>query len=60
MKKIEFNCNRHNAPAYSCSEPGDNSGVYVQSTDVDELFEELADIDCLGHLAKLLREHGIG
>lgn len=29
MKTIVFNCNGHNAPAYGCNKPGDNSGEYV-------------------------------
>ncbi len=29
MKAIRFNCNGFHAPAYGCSEPGDNSGEYV-------------------------------
>ena len=38
MRKIKFDCNEHNAPAYSCNTPGDNSGWYYQSTDVDTLL----------------------
>lgn len=38
--KIKFDCNGFSAPAYSCSKPGDNSGVYVQSTDYDALVEQ--------------------
>ena len=38
--KIEFNCNGFSAPAYSCSKAGDNSGVYVQSTDYDALVDQ--------------------
>ncbi len=41
MKKIKFDCNTNNAPAYSCSEPNDNSGYYYQSTDVDELLKKI-------------------
>lgn len=38
--KIKFNCNGSSIPAYSCSKSGDNSGVYVQSTDYDALIEQ--------------------
>lgn len=37
MEKIKFDCNGNNAPACGCSKPGDNSGWYYQSTDVDEI-----------------------
>lgn len=40
VQKIKFDCNGNNAPAYGCDKPGDNSGVYVQSTDYDELLRE--------------------
>lgn len=30
MKAIKFDCKGHNAPAYGCSEPGDQSGEYVR------------------------------
>lgn len=42
--KIKFDCNGFNAPAYSCSEPGDNSGYYVQSTDYDKLTQQVAEL----------------
>ena len=29
MKTIQFTCRGNNSPAYSCNEPGDNSGKYV-------------------------------
>jgi len=41
MKKIEFDCNGNNAPAYGCNEPHDNSGFYYQATAVDELLERI-------------------
>lgn len=40
MKTVRFDCNGHNAPAYSCSEPGDWSGTYVKATDYAELEAE--------------------
>ena len=33
LTKIKFDCNGPHAPAYSCSEPGDNFGEYVRTTD---------------------------
>lgn len=43
--KIKFDCNGFNAPAYSCSKSGDNSGYYVQSTDYDELTSRVAELE---------------
>ena len=43
--KIKFDCNGFNAPAYSCSKPGDNSGFYVQSTDYDTLTKQVAELE---------------
>lgn len=40
VQKIKFDCNGNNAPAYGCDKPCDNSGVYVKSTDYDELLRE--------------------
>jgi hypothetical protein len=40
MDKIKFDCYGNNAPAYGCSKPGDNSGWYYKSTDVDDIFAE--------------------
>lgn len=55
VQKIKFDCNGNNAPAYSCDKPGDNSGVYVQSTDYDELLRErnelAAQVERLRNLA---------
>jgi hypothetical protein len=51
--KIKFDCNGFSAPAYSCSKSGDNSGVYVQSTDYDALVEQnKALIAALDHIKK--------
>ena len=33
MDVIKFDCNSHNAPAYSCNKPGDNSGEYIRFED---------------------------
>ena len=50
--KIKFDCNGFSAPAYSCSKAGDNSGVYVQSTDYDALVEQnKALMDALSKIA---------
>lgn len=38
--KIKFDCNGNNAPAYSCSKPGDNSGEYIRSDLVRTLVEQ--------------------
>ena len=42
MEKVKFDCNGWNAPAYSCDKPGDNSGTYVQVTDLDDFALEVA------------------
>ena len=34
LKIFVFDCHGHNALAYSCSEPGDNSGKYVRLEDL--------------------------
>ena len=34
MQIYKFDCNGHNAPAYGCNKPGDNSGEYVRVDDV--------------------------
>jgi len=44
MKKIKFNCNGHNAPAYRCSEPGDNSGEYYRVEEVEPFLTVLGKI----------------
>ncbi len=38
--KVRFDCHGRYAPAYGCDRPNDNSGVYVQATDYDELEAE--------------------
>ena len=38
--KVRFDCHGRHAPAYGCDRPNDNSGVYVQATDYDELEAE--------------------
>ncbi|MDX1466102.1 MAG: hypothetical protein R3215_10420 [Halomonas sp.] len=43
LHKVRFDCNGHNAPAYGCSEPGDNSGEYVQAADAMDVIETLAE-----------------
>lgn len=37
MKKYKFDAHGHNAPAYSCAQPGDNSGEYAKVGDVARL-----------------------
>jgi len=44
MKQYKFFCDGHNAPAYSCDTPGDNSGVYYKKEDVDKLSIEIINI----------------
>ena len=43
LKKLiyKFDCNGHNAPAYSCNKPGDNSGCYVHLRDYQDLQTQL-------------------
>jgi len=41
MKKIRFDCHGHNAPAYGCNEPGDNSGWYFRADDVENYLLEI-------------------
>ena len=36
MKKYRFDCHGHNAPAYGCNVPGDNSGEYVLYAEVEK------------------------
>ena len=40
MKKYVFDCNSNNAPAYSCSEPNDNSGEYFKKDEILDLIDE--------------------
>jgi len=40
MKTLKFNCNGNNAPTYSCSEHGDNSGEYVELTELKNSQQE--------------------
>lgn len=40
-----FSCHGHNAPAYGCSKPGDNSGEYVRLDDYLKLAKLLGDQD---------------
>lgn len=42
MRKVKFDCHGHNAPAYSCSEPNDQSGEYVNVKDLPEFAREVA------------------
>ena len=44
MKKIKFNCNGNKAPAYECSEPGDCSGEYYRTEDVEPFLVVLGKI----------------
>jgi hypothetical protein len=41
MKTYKFDCHGHNAPAYGCDQPGDNSGKYVKLEEL-LLSEEVA------------------
>jgi len=54
--KIKFDCNGFNAPAYSCSKSGDNSGYYVQSTDYDNLTQQVAELRAALQSVKLHQE----
>ena len=38
MKKIKFDCNGHNSPAYGCDHHGDNSGLYYLAAEVETLL----------------------
>jgi len=38
VKMFKFDCKGSNAPAYSCSEPYDNSGWYVKATELKKLY----------------------
>ncbi len=44
MKKVKFDCNGRNAPAYSCDTLGDNSGYYYPADKVDELISAIRDV----------------
>lgn len=39
-KVFRFHCHGHNAPAYSCNRPDDNSGEYVRLSDYEALQAE--------------------
>ena len=41
LKIIKFDSKGNNAPAYSCSEPYDQSGNYYKASDVEALKSEL-------------------
>lgn len=41
MKTIRFDCGGHNAPAYGCNKPGDNSGYYVPADVAQGLYDAL-------------------
>lgn len=42
METVKFNCHGHNAPAYGCNKPGDQSGEYVKAREHDQLLQERA------------------
>jgi hypothetical protein len=44
LTKYYFNAHGNSAPAYSCNLPGDNTGHYYQSADVDDLLDELRSV----------------
>jgi hypothetical protein len=44
MDKIRFHCHGYSAPAYNCSNPGDCSGDYYKSTDVDKMQSQLREL----------------
>jgi len=44
MKTIQFTCHGNNAPAYSCSEPGDNSGRYVSFETAQAMRNLITDL----------------
>lgn len=37
METVKFDCNGHNAPAYGCDKPGDQSGEYNRKEDVERM-----------------------
>lgn len=41
--KYYFNAYGHNAPAYGCNMPGDNTGHFYRSADADDLVAELCE-----------------
>ena len=49
MEIIKFDCHGHNAPAYSCNKPGDNSGEYVRAdyakAKIDAMLTVLEEVD---------------
>jgi hypothetical protein len=53
MKKIRFGCRGRHAPAYGCSEPGDNTGEYYRAAEVDERIERAEAV-----LAKICETEG--
>ena len=46
MQIYKFDCNGHNAPAYGCNKPGDNSGEYVKVDDLANMLRSgIADLN---------------
>ncbi|MCG7598829.1 hypothetical protein MHM84_03460 [Halomonas sp. McH1-25] len=41
LKRVRFDCNGNNAPAYGCNLPGDNSGEYVPFVVAQALYVAL-------------------
>lgn len=66
MQTFNFDCHGHNAPAYGCNKPGDNSGEYVKHDDAKKLVADLARvIDDLVEIVKNYHEgeacdHAVG
>lgn len=56
MRVITFDCHGHNAPAYGCSEPGDQSGEYIRAPEWVKCSERLPDV--LGQYWCLMVESG--
>lgn len=51
-KKYQFDCHGRSSPAYGCSQPGDNSGMFYRVDDVDaetaDLRRQLAEAKARG------------
>lgn len=56
----KFDCRGHNAPAYGCNKPNDNSGNYYKVSDIERLKKELLYAEEIGKpLDFVFAEHGV-
>lgn len=57
MKKIKFDCHNSNfSPAYTCSEPRDNSGFYYKAEEVDLVLKEATEEQQYNYMLEAARQ----